>query len=84
MRERILVANGFGADGRAVTLARGRRYRLTDGREVVVAALQIAACKHGRPETTIRHRWSNGDGTVGEADLPALRFLERVAEELPE
>lgn len=81
---RVLTANGLGADGRAVTLARGRRYRLTDGREVVIAALQIAACRHGRPETTIRHRWPNGDGTVGEADLPALRFLELVAEAPPE
>lgn len=60
-----------------MTVARGRRYRLADGREATVDALSTTADKRGSTTTTARF---TAAGERGEMRLD--RFLALVAEDL--
>lgn len=69
-------------DGREITLARGHCYRLNDGRQVLITALQIGARGRAGAQTTLRLAWTS-DSTATHGEVGKARFLELVAEELP-
>lgn len=60
-----------------MTVARGRRYRLTDGREATVNALSTTADRRGSTTTTVRFTAGSERG-----EMRLGQFLALVAEDL--